>query len=124
MMFHGPSDKESTHTAQLMRWRIKLKTNDEQRQEFLRKYLPKMFNLGLKVPAEWNLRFDEKTKTWLYNEPDWDEFKSVVRGSGPVSAKRLETRRLAHEQGRWVREALSAAAAGKKVPMPPMANAG
>ncbi|GJQ25809.1 MAG: phenylacetate-CoA oxygenase subunit PaaA [Phycisphaerae bacterium] len=121
MMFHGPSDKESTHTALLMKWKIKLKTNDEQRQEFLRKYLPKMFNLGLTVPAEWELRFDEKRRTWLYNEPDWEEFKTVVRGGGPVSAQRLETRRLSHEHGRWVREALAAAAAGKRAPLPPTA---
>lgn len=123
MMFHGPSDKESKHTEQLMKWGIKLKTNDEQRQEFLKKYLPKMFNLGLTVPAEWNLKFDEETKTWTYTEPNWDEFVSVVRGNGPVSANRLETRRLSHEQGRWVREALSAAASGRSVPMPPVGAA-
>lgn len=119
MMFHGPSDKESKHTEQLMRWRVKLKTNDEQRQMFLKKYVPKMFNLGLKVPAEWELRLDDATGKWLYNEPDWKEFIDVVRGNGPVSAKRLRTRRLAHEHGRWVRVALEAAAGGRPVPMPP-----
>jgi ring-1,2-phenylacetyl-CoA epoxidase subunit PaaA len=118
MMFHGPSDKESTHTEQLMRWRIKLKTNDQQRQEFFQKYLPKLFNLGLTVPAEWDLRFDERSKEWTYREPDWEEFIRVVRGNGPVSAQRLETRRLAHEHGRWIREALAAAAAGGRVPVP------
>ncbi|MCZ6682025.1 MAG: 1,2-phenylacetyl-CoA epoxidase subunit A [Planctomycetota bacterium] len=118
MMFHGPSDKESKHTVQLMRWRIKLKTNDEQRQIFLKKYVPKMFNLGLKVPEEWDLRLDEETGKWLYNEPDWAEFISVVRGNGPVSEQRLRTRRLAHEHGLWVREALEAAAGGRPVPMP------
>ncbi len=122
MMFHGPSDKESKHTEQLMRWGIKLKTNDEQRQEFLRKYVPKMLNLGIRIPSEWNLRFDEATKSWHYNEPDWSEFINVVRGNGPVSAARLETRRLSHEQGRWVREALAAAAAGRPVPMPAGCN--
>lgn len=118
MMFHGPADKESKHTEQLMRWRIKLKTNDQQRQEFLQKYMPKLLNLGLTVPAEWDLRLDPATKTWHYNEPDWTEFVGVVRGNGPVSAERLQTRRLSHEQGRWVREALAAAAAGRRVPMP------
>lgn len=118
MMFHGPSDKESKHTGQLMKWGIKLKTNDEQRQEFLRKYVPKMLNLGIKLPPEWEMRFDEETKDWRYREPDWAEFVNVVRGNGPVSAKRLETRRLSHEQGRWVREALAAAAAGRRVPLP------
>ncbi len=118
MMFHGPSDKESKHTEQLMKWRIKLKTNDQQRQEFLQKYLPKLFNLGLTVPAEWNLKLDPQTKEWTYAEPDWEKFIGVVRGGGPVSAQRLETRRLSHEQGRWIREALTAAARGQRAPMP------
>lgn len=118
MMFHGPSDKESKHTEVLMRWRIKLKSNDAQRQEFLKKYVPKMFNLGLTIPDEWEFRYDEETKEWQYKEPDWDEFLNVVRGNGPASALRLQTRRLAHEEGTWVREALTAAAAGENVPVP------
>ncbi len=114
MMFHGPSDKVSTHTEILMRWRIKLKTNDQQRQEFLKKYVPKMLNLGLKIPDP-ELRYDEAAKCWRYTEPDWDEFLKVVRGNGPASALRLETRKLAHAEGAWVRKALSAAASGRQV---------
>ena len=34
MMF-GPSDKDSPHTAQSMRWKIKRFTNDELRQKFV-----------------------------------------------------------------------------------------
>lgn len=117
MMFHGPSDKESKHTEQLMKWRIKLMTNDEQRQTFLKKYLPKMLNLGLTVPDP-NLRFDEATKEWRYTEPNWKRFIEVVRGNGPASALRLATRRMAHEDGAWVRRALAAAETGSKVPMP------
>lgn len=117
MMFHGPSDKVSTHTNLLVRWKIKLKTNDEQRQMFLRQFVPKMYDLGLTIPDP-ELRYDEATDTWHYTEPDWEEFKRVVRGGGPVTHLRIETRRLAHEEGRWVREALEAAAAGRKVPMP------
>ncbi|MBI5763833.1 MAG: 1,2-phenylacetyl-CoA epoxidase subunit A [Planctomycetes bacterium] len=117
MMFHGPSDKESKHTEQLMKWRIKLMTNDEQRQTFLKKYLPKMLNLGLTVPDP-NLHFDEATKEWRYTEPNWKRFLEVVRGNGPASALRLATRRMAHEEGAWVRRALAAAQAGDKVPMP------
>ncbi len=118
MMFHGPSDKESTHTELLVKWGVKLKTNDEQRQQFLKQFVPKMIDLGIKVPDE-GCRYDEATDTWLYTEPDWDEFKRVVRGGGPVTHERIETRRMAHEDGRWVREALAAAAAKRPVPMPP-----
>ena len=116
MMFHGPSDKVSTHTEVLMRWRIKLKTNDQQRQEFLKKYIPKMLNLGLKIPDP-ELRYDEAAKCWRYTEPDWDEFLKVVRGNGPASALRLATRKLAHAEGAWVRTALAAAASGRRVPV-------
>ena len=109
MMFHGPSDKESKHTKILVRWRVKLKTNDEQRQQFLKQFVPKVFDLGLSIPDK-NLRYDQKTNSWKYTEPNWDEFLRVVRGGGPASALRLQTRKMAHEDGRWVREALSAAA--------------
>jgi len=118
MMFHGPADKVSTHTQMLVRWRVKLKTNDEQRQQFLRQFVPKILDLGLRIPDE-NLRHDASDGTWHYTEPDWDEFKRVVRGGGPVTRERLESRRIAHENGRWVREALMAAAAKKPIPMPP-----
>lgn len=109
MMFHGPSDKESKHTAILVKWKVKLKTNDEQRQQFLKQYVPKMHELGLTIPEEWEMRFDETSKQWRYREPDWDEFLHVVRGNGPASALRLQTRRFAHEEGAWVRRALAAA---------------
>ncbi len=118
MMFHGPSDRESTHTGILVRWRVKLKTNDEQRQQFLRQFVPKMLDLGLKIPDE-GFHYDKAEDTWKYTEPDWEEFKRVVRGGGPVTHERLEARRLAHQDGRWVREALTAAAAKKPIPMPP-----
>ncbi len=117
MMFHGPTDKASKHTELLARWRVKLKTNDEQRQQFLRQFVPKIFDLGLTLPDP-NLRYDAETDKWNYTEPDWQEFLKVVRGGGPMSQQRLETRRLAHEDGRWVREALSAAAAKKPMPIP------
>jgi ring-1,2-phenylacetyl-CoA epoxidase subunit PaaA len=121
MMFHGPSDKESKHTETLMRWRVKLMTNDEQRQTFLKKYMPKILNLGLTVPDP-NLRYDEASKEWRYTEPNWKRFIEVVRGNGPASALRLATRRMAHEEGAWVRRALAAADAGREAPLPPGAN--
>ncbi len=117
MMFHGPADKVSKHTEMLVRWKIKLKTNDEQRQQFLRQFMPKILDLGLTVPDP-NLRYEKKTDTWRYTEPDWEEFKKVVRGGGPMSQGRMATRRLAHEEGRWVREALAVAAAEADRPIP------
>jgi len=117
MMFHGPSDKESKHTTLLVRWRVKLKTNDEQRQQFLKQFLPKIFDLGLTVPDR-SLRYDESKDEWVYDEPDWEEFKRVINGNGPASALRLQTRKMAHEEGRWVREALAETVAKSPVPTP------
>jgi ring-1,2-phenylacetyl-CoA epoxidase subunit PaaA len=34
----------------------------------------------------------------------------VISGQGPLNAERLAVRRAAHEEGRWVREALAAKA--------------
>ena len=39
-------------------------------------------------------------------EPDWDELRTVVTNHGPRSQARLEFRRLAREETRWVRETI------------------
>jgi len=107
IMFFGPPDKLSVHTKTLRRWGVKPKTNDEQRQIFLRKFVPQILDLGLTIPDP-NLRYDEENDRWVYTEPDWDKFFDIIRGNGPMSKERLAVRRLAHEEGRWVREALEA----------------
>lgn len=105
MHFHGPPDKMSVHTEKLVKWKVKMATNDEMRQEFLDQYVPKIWELGLTVPDP-NLRKDEETGRWEYSDPDWDEFKRVINGEGPCNRERLAVRRMAEEQGRWVRQAL------------------
>ena len=44
---------------------------------------------------------------------DWDEFWRVVKGDGPMNTVRLDARRTAHEDGRWVRDAAAAFAGSK-----------
>lgn len=109
MMFFGPPDKMSTHTETLQRWGVKPKTNDEQRQEFLSKYVPQIWDLDLEIPDP-ELRYDEEKERWVYTEPDWDRFFEVINGGGPMSKERLAVRKLAYEEGRWVREALESLA--------------
>lgn len=116
MGFFGPPDNASVHTSTLMRWRIKLKTNDEIRQEFLEQYVPKIWEIGLTIPDP-ELRKDETTGKWIYTEPDWDNFFAVIKGDGPCNKERIETRRLAHEEGAWVRRALEAAEDGRPIPV-------
>lgn len=105
MHFHGPPDKVSVHTEKLVRWKVKMATNDEMRQQFLDQYVPKIWELGLTVPDP-NLRKDDQTGEWLFSDPDWSEFKRVINGDGPCNQERLAVRRMAEEQGRWVRGAL------------------
>jgi ring-1,2-phenylacetyl-CoA epoxidase subunit PaaA len=105
MMFFGPRDRDSVHTADLMRWKVKIKSNDDLRQEFLTKFVPKIRAFDLVIPDP-ELRFDDDRGAWVFTEPDWEEFHRVIRGNGPMNRERLGVRRLAHEEGRWVREAL------------------
>ena len=50
LMMSGPPDKASEHTEKAMRWRIKTKTNDQIRQEFVDLIVPQIRALGLDVP--------------------------------------------------------------------------
>lgn len=116
MHFFGPSDKISNHTEILMRWKVKMATNDDMRQQFLNMYVPKIWDLGLTVPDSL-LKKNEETNKWEYTEPDWEEFKRVINGDGPCNAERLAVRRNAEERGRWVREALNTSQSKYIVPL-------
>lgn len=105
MHFFGPSDKMSVHTEVLMRWKVKMGTNDEMRQTFLDMYVPKIWDLGLTLPDP-NLKKNEETGKWEYTEPDWEVFKQVINGNGPCNKERLAVRRMAEDKGRWVRRAI------------------
>ncbi len=105
MHFFGPADKVSVHTEKLMRWQVKMDTNDNMRNEFLEQYVPKIWELGITIPDP-KLRKNLETERWEYTEPDWDEFFRVINGNGPCNKERLDVRRWVEESGRWVRQAL------------------
>ena len=107
LMMFGPSDKDSKHTAQSMQWKIKRKTNDELRQQFVDATVPQAEILGLKMPDP-DLRWNEERGHYDFGKIDWDEFWRVVKGNGPCNRERLRARKKAHEEGRWVREAAMA----------------
>ena len=50
IMMFGPSDADSKHTAQSMRWKIKRFSNDELRQKFIDITVPQAKFLGLTIP--------------------------------------------------------------------------
>lgn len=102
--FFGPPDKMSAHSEKLMKWKVKLASNDDMRNQFLDQYVPKILELGLTFPDP-NLK-KNIDGIWEFSDPDWDEFKRVINGGGPCNAERIAVRRYAEMAGRWVREAL------------------
>lgn len=102
--FFGPPDKASQHSEKLMKWKVKLASNDDMRNQFLDQYVPKILELGLTFPDP-NLR-KNADGIWEFSDPDWEEFKRVINGDGPCNKERLAVRRYAEEAGRWVRQAL------------------
>jgi len=102
--FFGPPDSQSVHSEKLIKWKIKMMTNDEMRNQFFSMYVPKIEELGLTLPDPDLKKNDDGT--WTYSDPDWDEFWAVVKGNGPCNKERIAVRRMAEERGRWVRKAL------------------
>jgi len=107
LMMFGPSDAESTHSDQSTAWKIKRKSNDELRQQFVDITVPQAEFIGLTIPDK-DLKWNEEKGHYDYGQIDWDEFWNVVKGNGPCNKERLSTRVKAHEEGLWVKEAAMA----------------
>lgn len=107
LMMFGPTDDESTHTEQSMKWKLKRKTNDELRQQFVNQTVPQADILGLKVPDE-DLKYNNDTGNYDFGEIDWSEFWQVVKGHGKCNKQRIKARKDAWDNGKWVREAAMA----------------
>ena len=104
VMMFGPSDANSTHSAQSMQWKIKRNSNDELRQKFVDQSVPQAEYLGLTLPDP-DLKWNEVRGHYDFGEIDWDEFYQVIAGNGPCNHERLSARIRVHEDGAWVREA-------------------
>jgi ring-1,2-phenylacetyl-CoA epoxidase subunit PaaA len=100
--FGLPDDKKK-HDEQL-EYRIKGKTNDELREDWLERAMPLMNELELDVPAhydeaadeyvldyEFPVAFDEDNKEWRFDEPiSWDDVIDRWRGRGPANEKYVD----------------------------------
>ena len=104
LMMFGPKDDESPNTAQSMKWKLKRKTNDELRQQFIDQTLPQAELIGLTIPDP-DLKWNEEKQGYDFGEIDWDEFWQVVKGHGPCNKERMNARVGAWEKGEWVRDA-------------------
>jgi ring-1,2-phenylacetyl-CoA epoxidase subunit PaaA len=104
LMMFGPRDDESPNTAQSVKWKLKRKTNDELRQQFIDQTVPQAELIGLTVPDK-DLQWDEEKNRYNFGKIDWDEFWQVVKGHGPCNTERMTARVSAWENGQWVRDA-------------------
>lgn len=107
LMMFGPNDDHSPNSAQSMKWKIKRKSNDTLRQEFVDKTVPQAQYLGLSIPDP-DLKWNEARQSYDFGAMNWDEFYEVIKGNGPCNKQRLAHHIKAHEEGRWVREAAAA----------------
>ena len=104
LMMFGPKDSESTNSDQSMKWKIKRKSNDELRQNFVNMIAEQVKILGMTLPDP-DLKWNESKKQYDFGDINWEEFWNVVKGNGPCNKSRLSARVKAHENGAWVREA-------------------
>ncbi len=107
LMMFGPHDSESVHSAKSMQWKIKRKSNDELRRNFVDQTVPQAEFLGLEIPDP-QLKWNEERGHYDFGEIDWEEFWAVIKGNGMCNRQRLERHKRAHAEGEWVRRALHA----------------
>jgi len=113
LMMFGPRDTESTNSDMSMKWKIKRKSNDELRQQFVDMIAQQVTLLGMTLP-DTELRWNEQRGHYDFGQINWEEFWQVVKGNGPCNKERLAARKKAWDEGRWVREAATAYAAKQK----------
>ena len=104
LMMFGPKDEESPNTEQSMKWKLKRKSNDELRQQFVNQTVPQAKILGISIPDP-DLKWNEEEQSYDFGKIDWDEFWQVVKGHGPCNKERMTARVGAWNQGTWVRDA-------------------
>ena len=101
LMMFGPRDSESSHSDQSMKWKIKRKSNDELRQNFVDMIAEQAKVLEMSLPDP-ELKWDQEKRHYEFGEINWEEFWNVVKGNGPCNKERLEVRRKAWQEGEWV----------------------
>ena len=104
LMMFGPSDKDSTHSAQSMKWKIKRFSNDDLRQKFIDATVPQAEHLGLTIPDP-DLKWNEEKQGYDHGEINFKELFDVIKGNGPCNRERMAARIKAEEEGAWVRDA-------------------
>lgn len=107
LMMFGPNDAESTNSEQSFKWKIKRKSNDELRQDFVDATVKQADYLGVILPDS-KLKWNEQRGHYDFADIDWEEFRMVISGKGKCNKQRIKVRKEVYEEGAWVREAASA----------------
>ena len=104
--FFGP--RSNVAKDLLLRWKVKTRTNEDQRQEFLDRYVPKILELGFTIPTP-TPYYDEASGHWLINDDDidWEPLEAIKKNEGPETARRLGRRKEMYDSHSWVREAMT-----------------
>ena len=105
--FFGP--KSNVEKDLLLRWKVKTRTNEDLRAEFLDRYVPKVLELGFSFPTPGPFAREDH---WVVAESDidWAPLDAIKRNDGPETSRRLTARRTIYQDHRWVREALTESA--------------
>lgn len=105
MFFFGPREM-GPHSRRMLDYRIRTMTNEDLRQKFIARYVPRIRALGMTLPDPSLYPDPEPPHDWHYTDPDWEWFNDVVHhNSGPMSQARLALRRGAQEGLAWARSA-------------------
>lgn len=82
LAYFGPPDSDTVRTNAMYQFGLKVRSNDELRQQWLTKIIPVFEDLGVRVdPAL--AHFDEQHQEWDYATPDWAETKRIIKEGGP-----------------------------------------
>jgi len=103
--FFGPNSNVAKDL--LLRWKVKTRTNEDLRQEFLDRYVPKILELGFSFPTPVPFQDDDGHWRVVESDIDWAPLDAIKKNDGPETARRLGWRRQMYDDHRWVREAMS-----------------
>ncbi len=109
IQFFGPTDDQSTHHDFASEVGLKLKSNDQLRNEFLNAYIPKARKYGLEIPDTPRIsERDDGTYEVVEDDLDWDEFFDIAHNEYEPGRGQINGRATAQEAVKWVRDAIEA----------------
>jgi ring-1,2-phenylacetyl-CoA epoxidase subunit PaaA len=82
LAYFGPPDSETYRSNPMYKFGLKVRSNDELRQQWLTKIIPVFQELGIHVDPQL-ARFDDERQEWDYASPDWVETKRIIKEGGP-----------------------------------------